>query len=342
MGTGQQHGGRRALVLGGGGVTGIAWEAGVLAALADEGVDVRDADVVIGTSAGAVVGARLLGDPDFAAFATAQASEAPEASAAEDRLAREVAGRFGSSALRLGRRPRLGWLPGLWVTGLVFRATTLLPLRRLRRIEAEPWPAPAGPPDPLHAKVGRLARVAPAVTEERWLEIVTEILGPAREWPDRLRVTAIDAVDGRLVAFDASCGAPLGSAVAASASVPALFPPVVIDGRPYIDGGITSETNCLLASGHDEVLILAPLDRPILDREVQQLRSEGARVTVIRPSEAARAALGSRVGVLDPIRRAGSARAGYADGRAAAAVLPGTWGRGRPGRATGTEEHSAA
>src|SRR3954451_9468175 len=49
----------RALVLGGGGVTGIAWELGILKGLADAGVDLTDADLVVGTSAGSVVGAQV-------------------------------------------------------------------------------------------------------------------------------------------------------------------------------------------------------------------------------------------------------------------------------------------
>jgi predicted acylesterase/phospholipase RssA len=49
--------GSSALVLGGGGVTGVAWELGILAGLADAGVDLSAADAVVGTSAGAVVGA---------------------------------------------------------------------------------------------------------------------------------------------------------------------------------------------------------------------------------------------------------------------------------------------
>jgi NTE family protein len=57
MTTGDQTRPTRALVLGGGGVTGIAWEIGVLAGLLSAGVDLRTADVVIGTSAGAYVGA---------------------------------------------------------------------------------------------------------------------------------------------------------------------------------------------------------------------------------------------------------------------------------------------
>ncbi len=49
--------GGRALVLGGGGVTGVAWEFGILAGLADADVDQATADLVVGTSAGSVVGA---------------------------------------------------------------------------------------------------------------------------------------------------------------------------------------------------------------------------------------------------------------------------------------------
>jgi NTE family protein len=49
----------QALVLGGGGVAGIAWMTGLLAGLADAGQDVTGADLVIGTSAGANVAAQL-------------------------------------------------------------------------------------------------------------------------------------------------------------------------------------------------------------------------------------------------------------------------------------------
>jgi NTE family protein len=56
-----EHGpaGGRALVLGGGGLSGIAWETGVLAGLAAGGADVTEADFVLGTSAGATVAAQL-------------------------------------------------------------------------------------------------------------------------------------------------------------------------------------------------------------------------------------------------------------------------------------------
>src|ERR1700712_4908646 len=59
---------RTALVLGGGGVTGIAWELGILKGLADAGVDLTTADLVVGTSAGSVVGAQVTSGQDLSAL----------------------------------------------------------------------------------------------------------------------------------------------------------------------------------------------------------------------------------------------------------------------------------
>lgn len=63
----------RALVLGGGGVAGIAWLTGVLAGLADEGADVTDAGLLIGTSAGSVVAAQVAGGTPLAELYERQA-----------------------------------------------------------------------------------------------------------------------------------------------------------------------------------------------------------------------------------------------------------------------------
>src|SRR5689334_13822556 len=52
--------GGKGLVLGGGGVTGVAWEIGLLFGLAEQGVDLSDAGLLVGTSAGSVVAAQLL------------------------------------------------------------------------------------------------------------------------------------------------------------------------------------------------------------------------------------------------------------------------------------------
>ncbi|WP_030436775.1 patatin-like phospholipase family protein [Actinoplanes subtropicus] len=63
---------KRALVLGGGGVTGVAWEIGMLAGLAEAGADLTGADVVIGTSAGSVVGALVATGLDLPAMYAGQ------------------------------------------------------------------------------------------------------------------------------------------------------------------------------------------------------------------------------------------------------------------------------
>ena len=72
----------RALVLGGGGITGIAWEIGLLLGLRERGVDLTGADLVVGTSAGSVVGAQLLGGTDLEELYAAQlAPPGPETAA---------------------------------------------------------------------------------------------------------------------------------------------------------------------------------------------------------------------------------------------------------------------
>ena len=73
---------KRALVLGGGGVTGVAWEIGLIAGLAGLGIDLAGADVIIGTSAGSVVGADIACGQELEALYQAQlAPSAPEPAA---------------------------------------------------------------------------------------------------------------------------------------------------------------------------------------------------------------------------------------------------------------------
>lgn len=74
----------RALVLGGGGLAGIGWELGLLAALAEGGVDVAAADLVVGTSAGSVVGTLLRSGADLGQLYAAQLEPAPATERAGD------------------------------------------------------------------------------------------------------------------------------------------------------------------------------------------------------------------------------------------------------------------
>ncbi|WP_319461353.1 patatin-like phospholipase family protein [Micromonospora sp. RTP1Z1] len=87
----------RALVLGGGGVTGVAWELGLLAGLAERLVELAGADLVVGTSAGSVVGAQVCSGVPVEELYAAQLRPA----------AGEVAARFGVGAVA-----RLLWAGG--------------------------------------------------------------------------------------------------------------------------------------------------------------------------------------------------------------------------------------
>ena len=86
----------KALVLGGGGVTGIAWSLGLLAGWAEEGLDVADADLVVGTSAGAVVAAQLSTGCD-----------------PRELYAEQLAGPGGESAASLNKRRLLRMAPAM-------------------------------------------------------------------------------------------------------------------------------------------------------------------------------------------------------------------------------------
>ena len=132
--------GTRGIVLGGGGVTGIAWEVGVLNGLAEDGVDLQ-ADAVIGTSAGAFVGTALAGGADLAAAFDAQHRSAPEETLV--RLPRAVLAAWIWAYLRGFRNPeRIG-------AGLGAVARRRRPLidadQRRRTVEArlgtQEWPA---------------------------------------------------------------------------------------------------------------------------------------------------------------------------------------------------------
>ncbi len=268
-----------ALVLGGGGITGIAWELGLVAGLAEAGVRLADAELVVGTSAGSVVGAQLLSSTDV-----------------EDLYARQLRPPSGEIAASMGLGAIARWV-------LVSMSS---------RDDAT-----------VRARIGRMALRARtgATVGERLAAIASRL--PDREWPVRaqLLVTAVAADDGSFRVFDAGSGVPLLEAVAASCAVPLVWPPVPIQGRPYVDGGVRSPANADLAAGADRVVVLAPIGRARpsgrIDRQLATLGA-GVRTVIVQPDAEARRAFGRNV--LDPARRPGAARAGR---RQAAAVADG-------------------
>lgn len=270
-----------ALVLGGGGVAGIAWITGLLAGLAEAGQDVTaGADVLIGTSAGANVAAQLGSGLSL-----------------EELFARQVDPALQSSELMA----EIDWTKF---------AADLQPYMSASMTQAEQLRG-----------FGRFALDADTVPEARRIAVIESRL-PSHVWPTRpLKLTAIDCASGELTVFDAASGVSLVEAVAASAAVPGIWPPVTIGGRRYMDGGVRSADNADLAAGADRVIVISPMgmDSPLpsprpLREVLAGLKDGGAAVTVISPDETAAAAIG--VNALDPATRGPAATAGRAQGRA--------------------------
>jgi NTE family protein len=117
------------------------------------------------------------------------------------------------------------------------------------------------------------------------------------------------------------------TAVAASCAVPGIWPPVTINGRRYIDGGVRSPTNADLAAGYDRILIITPADpdQPVpfgaLDEEIDRLKP--GRVHVVPADAPSLAAFGTNP--LSPATRGPAARAGREVGRAHAAEVAALW-----------------
>jgi len=129
--------------------------------------------------------------------------------------------------------------------------------------------------------------------------------------------------------MDRTSGVSLVDAVSASCAVPGIWPPVIIAGHRYMDGGVRSATNADLAHGYDRILILNPLGANAnflgasLDAEVAALEREGSQVLVIAADDASNAAIG--LNPLDPEARRPSALAGRAQGREHATLVASLW-----------------
>jgi NTE family protein len=277
---------RTALVLGGGGITGIAWEIGLLAGLAESGIDLSGAELVVGTSAGSVVGAQVTSGAELEALYGRQLEPATSEKAA--RLNRATFARFAWAMLRSRGRD------------VEFR-------RRIGALALAAEKAGMTPPE-----------------QERLDVIGSRLL--SSEWPQRdLVITAVDAESGEFRTFDRDAGVPLLQAVAASCAVPGVYPPVTIDGRRYVDGGMRSSANADLAQGYDRLVVLAPIPRGVgpmasVDAQVTGMVS---RVAVVSPDKDSRTAIGRNV--LDPAARAPSAQAGRIQAATVARQIADVW-----------------
>jgi NTE family protein len=276
---------KRALVLGGGGVAGIAWETGILQGIADESPTVAralvDAGVLVGTSAGSTVAAQI-----------------GSGSSIDDLFGRQV--QEASAELDPG--------VGLDAVTDVFLAAMSEPHATVPQ---------------KRQRIGAIALATETVSEQLRRNVIAQRL-PTHNWPDRvLRVTVIDIATGELVVFDRDSGVDLVDAVAASCAVPGAWPPVTIGKRRYMDGGIGSTINLDVADDCDEAVVLVPAGVSAPSSfgagPVAEIAAFHGRALGVFADDESLAAFGSNP--LDPRCRIASAKAGRAQGRREAVAV---------------------
>jgi NTE family protein len=297
----------RALVLGGGGAAGNAWEIGVIAGLFDAGLDLTEADLIIGTSAGSTAAAQISG-----------ATRPPELLAAI--LAAAPPPRTGPAGSGGGRAPNAPATNLLEQTNAIFAA--------------------AADAADMRRRMGAAALELDAVLGSSWQAQRRAAVAarlPSHSWPQRpVLIVAVDARTGEPVVFDRHSGVDLVDAVTASCAGPGAQAHG-IGGSRYIDGGYRSNENADLAAGYERVLVLAPLGgrtRARLDwgtnlaAQAGELRARGSKVEAILPDSNSRDAFGDNL--MDYSRRPPAAQAGYDQGSALAGQLTEFW-QGRRG-----------
>jgi NTE family protein len=292
----------KALVLSGGGSVGIAWEIGVTAGLARGGLDVRDADFIVGTSAGSAVGAQLALGRDLEELVSRQRQIGTTSAPADSGSRGDGPGGEQMAAL-------------LAVIGQAM--------------------ASDGPAEARRAAIGRFALAADALPEDQFVAAFRYL--KSEPWPARFACPAVDALSGEVAVWDIRAGVELDRAVASSCAVPGLFAPITINGRRYIDGGFRSGTNADLATGHDRVLIISllagvaaaagqdPRLTPAgqLDGEIAALTDGGSLVQLLEADRAGARAMG--VNLMDRAAIPAALAEGIRQGESEAARLHELW-----------------
>jgi NTE family protein len=293
----------RALVLGGGGAAGNAWLIGVIAGLFDAGLDVTEADLIIGTSAGST--------------AAAQITSASPTELLADVLSAAPQQRTGPAGSGGGRVP-------------------IGPVADHMRRTSEIIAAAEDAAD-MRRRMGAAALEMDAASDgsrqTRWRATVAARL-PSQRWPERtVLIVAVDARTGEPGVFDRHSGVDLVDAVAASCANGFGVPPYGIGGSRYIDGGYRrSSENADLAAGYGRVLVLSPFGgrsrHPLewgmhLAAQVDELRAGGSNVETIFPDGNSLNAFG--VNMMDLSTRPPAGRAGYDQGKALAGQLTEFW-----------------
>lgn len=278
------------MVLAGGGYVASSWEIGLVAGMAEAGLDVRDADLFVGTSAGARVALDLTSGKALEEIYRGRAG--PGGPAAEPPS--------GSGRAPAETSPPIDWA-------------------RIRAGVDEAKRAGGGPAEILR-RYGALAlAAAPGMGSDRRAIVAAQL--PLQSWPEQnVVIAAVNAETGERRVFDRRSGIDVVDAViATTASFGA--PPMLFDGQHYIDGGYYSSDNADLAIGCERVLILALRSPPEamrlmpIESGVETLRAAGAQVEVIHPDEETLAALAATGGQMNPASARPAAIAGRRQGQ---------------------------
>jgi NTE family protein len=260
---------RRALVLGGGGTVFVAWLTGYLGELAERGVDVAQADRIVGTSAGSLLAGVI----------------------AAGRL-----GRFRRLARQLAQRPGLiaALAPAGRLNGSQQRARDLFE----RAQDAEPETVRA---------IGAAA-LAAATPSPQLLPASALLVTHTWRWPgERLIVTAVDAYTGERLALTSASGVPLLRAIAASAAVPGLFAPQPLLDRRCMDGGVAGTgIHSDLVAGAERALVIPIAETLPEPRYTIQADGAEREIAALRESGTAVAVRCSRLSVMDDLMDPGA------------------------------------
>jgi NTE family protein len=294
----------RALVLGGAGSAGNAWLIGVIAGLYEAGLDVTQADLTIGTSAGSTAAAQITsGIPptELLADIVAAAPQTPSI-----RLSGTDGGRtpIGPASDHMER-----------MSAVIGAAENAADMRRR-----------------MGAAALETDAASHSAAQLQWRATVAARL-PNQQWPQRrLLIPAVDAHTGEPVVFDCRSGVDLVDAVAASTSNGFGVPPYRIGGNRYINGGYRRNENADLAAGYRRVLVLSPFGgrsrHPIewgmdLAAQVDELLARGSSVETVFPDGNSEHMFGANA--MDLSLRPPAARAGFDQGRALAERLADFW-----------------
>jgi NTE family protein len=246
-----------AVVLGPGGPVGTAWLAGLAAGLRREGVDLGAAALIVGTSAGAIVGALLAGGGDPSRLATpaeAAAGAARVAAGSPGASAGAAAGSPGAAAGAAAGSARAAAGPA----ALADPAGVRTDPDRLAEVFATLGDSRLDRAEALR-RIGLLAITAATGTQEAAIARMRNLVGTA-EWPGRpLLIPSVDAESGEAMIWDRHGAASLPEALAASTAFPATAPPITINGRRYIDGALRAGANADLAGDADVVIMAEPM-----------------------------------------------------------------------------------